>query len=292
LVRGTLHKFPKLNKEVKDMILITGATGNVGREIVKQMHGSGHQIRVVSRNPAKVLWPADVEIIKGDLSDPEVAKAALNGVKKVFLVLLPGGDNISQLVEHYGIDHIVFLSASAIDVKPENAIGRAHLRAEEQIRQSGVPWTFLRPGAFMSNVLQWSDSIRTERIVRAPFGDVGTNLIDPRDIAATAVNALLSSGHEGKIYTLSGPEVLSAREQTQILSDVLGEHIEFEDIPQAIAMENMKRFAPSEFVDAMFQLMREGTIPSTTSSIKIDDLIGQPARTFKMWATDNANKFQ
>lgn len=274
------------------MILITGATGNVGCEIVKQLHGSGHQIRVVSRNPSKVLWPADVEIIKGDLSVPEVAKAALNGVEKVFLVLLPGCDNIPQLAEQYGIDHIVFLSASAIDVKPENAIGRAHLRAEEQIRKSGVPWTFLRPGAFMSNVLQWSNSIRTERIVRAPFGDVGTNPIDPRDIAAVAVNALLSSGHEGKVHTLSGPEVLTAMEQTQILSDVLGVHIKFEDIPQAIAKENMKRFAPSEFVDAMFQIMREGTIPSTASSLKVGELIGQPARTFKTWATDNADKFQ
>ncbi|MDB5083310.1 MAG: hypothetical protein JWN30_196, partial [Bacilli bacterium] len=95
------------------MILITGATGNVGREVVQQLHDLGHRIRVLSRNPAKILWPVDVEVIKGDLTDSEAVKAALNGVNKVFLVLVPGSDQFPELAKQHGVDHIVFLSASA-----------------------------------------------------------------------------------------------------------------------------------------------------------------------------------
>jgi uncharacterized protein YbjT (DUF2867 family) len=274
------------------MVLVTGATGNVGREVVQQLHAAGQRVRVFSRNPEKVEWPATVETIKGDLADLEAVKTALNGMNKVFLIRVPGCDHLLKIAKQMGVEHIVFLSASAIDAKTENAIGRAHLHIEEQIRQSGVNWTFLRPGAFMSNVLQYANLIRSERIVRAPFGDVKGNPIDPRDIAAVAVQALLSSDHNGKTYTLTGPEILTAKEQVQVLADLLGENIRFEDIPPEIAKETMKRFAPSEIVDALFQLMLENSSLSTTVSHTVEDVTGNPAHTFKQWANDNINSFR
>jgi uncharacterized protein YbjT (DUF2867 family) len=185
------------------MILITGATGNVGREIVKQLHDNGERIRVLCRNPEKALFPANVEAVAGDLSNPESLKTALNGVRKVFMMRVPGSDTFPQIAKQAGVEQIVFLSSAAIEAETENAIGRSHLKTEEQIRQSGIKWTFLRPGAFMTNALQWAGSIRSEGVVRAPLGHVRSAPIDPRDIAAVAVRALVSSGHEGKIYTLS-----------------------------------------------------------------------------------------
>lgn len=274
------------------MILVTGATGNVGREIVKELHRAGHQIRVVSRNPAKISFPPDVEVIAGDLTNPDIMKAAVDGIQKVFLIRVPGCETFPQIAKQSGVEYIVFLSSSAVEARTENAIGRIHLKTEELIRQSNIQWTFLRPGAFMSNALQWVASIRSEGIVRAPFGNVGTAPIDPRDIAAVAVKALVSSGHEGKIYTLTGPEVLTPVEQVQTIGDVLGKHIKFEDIPETIARENMKRFAPAEIVDAIFQLMREAINHPVTALATVEEVTGQAARSFKQWVIDHADAFR
>jgi uncharacterized protein YbjT (DUF2867 family) len=279
-------------EEVELVILVTGATGNVGREIVKELHGAGHQIRVVSRNPAKASFPPDVEVMAGDLTDPAIMKAALDGIQKVFLIRVPGSETFPQIAKQSGVEHIVFLSSSAIEARTENAIGRMHLQTEELIRQSNIQWTFLRPGAFMSNALQWAQAIRSEGVVRAPFGDVQTAPIHPRDIAAVAVKALVSSGHEGKIYTLTGPEVLTPVEQVQTIGDVLGKQITFEEIPETVAREHMKRFAPADIVDAIFQLMREATNHPATVLPTVEEVTGQAARRFKQWVIDNADAFR
>jgi uncharacterized protein YbjT (DUF2867 family) len=160
------------------------------------------------------------------------------------------------------------------------------------IRQSNIQWTFLRPGAFMSNALQWAQAIRSEGVVRAPFGDVRTAPIHPRDIAAVGVKALVSSGHEGKIYTLTGPEVLTPVEQVQTIGDVLGKQITFEEIPETVARDHMKRFAPAEIVDAMLQLMREATYHPAMVLPTVEEVTGQPARRFKQWVIDNADAFR
>jgi uncharacterized protein YbjT (DUF2867 family) len=275
----------------KQMILITGATGNVGREIIKQISNAEHPIRVLSRNPEKGSFLKNVEVTTGNLSDPESIKDVLKGVKKVFLINVPGSDQFSQIAKQSGIEHITFLSAAAIEY-PDNAIGQAHSYTEELIRQSGVKWTFLRPGAFMSNTLQWIHSIQSEGMVRMPFGDVRTSPIDPRDIAAVAVNSLLSSGHEGKIYTLTGPENLSPREQTRILSTVLGEDIRFENISRDLAKENMIKAIPVPIVEASLDLMEKATDHPLEVFNTVKEVTGQESRTFKKWATDHKELFQ
>ncbi|HET7578130.1 MAG TPA: SDR family oxidoreductase [Bacillales bacterium] len=274
------------------MILITGATGNVGREIVKKLHKSGHKVRALSRNPEKAELPPGVEVVAGDLSHPETLKNALDRIQKVFMIHVPGSDRFPEVAKQSGVRHIVFLSSSAIESKTDNAIGRFHLETEKLIRQSGVSWTFLRPGAFMTNTLQWASSIRSEMAVREPFGDVGTAPIDPRDIAAVATDVLVSSGHEGKIYTLTGPEVLTPEEQVRILSEVLGESIEFKNIPETAAQENMKNFAPEEIVEALFQLKREAVNRPPKALRTVEEVTGHPARTYRQWVTSHADAFQ
>lgn len=274
------------------MILVTGATGNVGREVVRQLQQAGRHVRVLTRSPEKVSFPEGVEIAAGDLTDPETLKAALDAVHKVFLMRVPGSDNFSTLAKQSGVEEIVFLSSGAIDSPTENAIGRNHLHTEELIRQSGVRWTFLRPGAFMTNALQWAVSIRSEGVARAPFGDVGNAPIDPRDIAGAAATALVSPGHHGKVYMLTGPEVLTPIEQVQILGSVLGRDLRFENIPEKIAEENMKRFAPPEIVESIFSLMRDNKIHVDSPTTTVEDVTGRPSHTFRQWATDYAGLFR
>lgn len=274
------------------MILVTGATGNVGREVVQEVLRAGKHVRVLTRNPEKVSFPENVEIAIGDLTDPETLKMALDGAQKVFLVRVPRSDDFPALAKQSGVEEIVFLSSGAIDSLTENAIGRNHLHTEELIRQSGVKWTFLRPGAFMSNALQWVGSIRAEGVVRAPFGDVGNAPIDPRDIAAVAATALTSPGHDGKVHRLTGPEVLTPVEQVQILRSVLGRDLRFEDIPERVAEENMKRFAPLEIVESIFSLIRDNKIHADSPTTAVEDVIGRPAHTFRQWASDYAGLFR
>ncbi|MDQ0191505.1 SDR family oxidoreductase [Alicyclobacillus cycloheptanicus] len=274
------------------MILVTGATGNVGSEVVRLLHGSGQSVRILSRDPAKASFPAGVEIAVGDLSSPATLTAALDGVNAVFLIRVPGSDTFPQIAKDAGVEHIVFLSSGAIESPSETAIGRNHLHTENLIRQSGVKWTFLRPGAFMTNTLQWAPSIRAEGVVRAPFGDVGNAPIDPRDIASAAATALTSPGHDGQIYSLTGPEVLTPVQQVQILSSVLGKDIRFEEIPESVAEENMKRFAPPEIVDSIFTLMRDGRHHGERVTNAVRDVTGRQARTFEQWAADFAHLFK
>lgn len=273
------------------MILITGATGNIGNEVVNQLADKGEQVRILSRNPEKVSWPANVDIISGDLTNTETVKIALDGVQKVYFIHVPGSDDFLQIAKQAGVRHIVFLSSNVVTSETETALVRMHLHTERLLRQSGVKWTFLRPEGFMSNAFQWADSIRAKGKVYAPFGDVAEPLIDPKDIAAVAVETLIHPGHEGKIYTMTGPEMITPKKQVQILEDILDQSIPFEDLPEDVALENMKKFAPNDIADAVFQLKRDARIHPVGTFPTVEELIGRKARTFEQWAIDNANAF-
>ncbi|WP_199618124.1 SDR family oxidoreductase [Paenibacillus alkalitolerans] len=272
------------------MILVTGATGSVGYNVIRELHMSGCEVRALSRNPKKVSFPEGVEATAGDLTKPETLQAALNGVEKVFWVLPLDADfNFPKLARQHGVRHIVLLSALAVDFGSDNAIARLHLDAEQAVRESGADWTFLRPGGFMTNSFQWAHSIRSEGIVRIPFGDISTPSVDSRDIAAVAAKALSTDGHEGKIYSLTGPEPLTPRQQVHILSDLLGRDLGFETLPDDIARQYMLRQMPAEIVDAFFDLNRQGF---STVLPTVEEVTGRAPFTFKQWATDHIDAFR
>ncbi len=280
------------------MILVTGATGTIGREVMSQLHEIGCDIRAVSRNPQKTSWPTGVDVIAGDLGDPKIIPALLDGVEKIFFMVTPNVTDhyLIQMAQQYGVQHIVMLSSGSIgsattEEEIDDAIARFNFDAEQIVRQSGVAWTFLRPSGFMSNTLQWAKSIRSEGIVREPFGDVGIACIDPRDIAAVAVQTLISSGHENKIYPLTGLEKLTLADQVKILSKILDRKLIFEEISEEVARARMMRFmSNAELVESYIWRRKNARMMDVQFST-VKEILGRNPRTFEQWAIDHIHAF-
>ena len=282
------------------MILITGATGNVGRELVKQLDAQGVPLRVVSRDKAKVAALSQrVERVIGNLRDRATAQDAVSGVERIFMVSLifdEGQQADRLLIEEAlraGVRHIVKLSTFGTQVALDSPIGRLHREGEQLIEGSGLAWTFLRPGGFMSNSLQWVGTIKSEGAVFNPMGEGKYAPIAPGDIAAVATLALTASGHEGKAYGLTGPEALTTREQVRILSDALGKPIKCVDIPISVAAERLQKAgAPGFLIEGLtyfWNRVKEGT--GDFQNNEVERLTGCRARTFEDWCRERRSSF-
>jgi uncharacterized protein YbjT (DUF2867 family) len=190
------------------MILVTGASGNVGRELVSVLVRAGVPVRALTRSPGQGQLPAGAEAAGGDLNDPASLRPALDGADGVFL--LPGYSDMPGVyaaARAAGVRRVVQLSGlSARTHDTGNAITAYMVDSEQAARESGLAWTVLRPAMFMSSALQWVPQLRAGDLVRAPFGGVRAAVTDPADIAAVAAQALTTTGHEARVYELSGPE--------------------------------------------------------------------------------------
>ncbi|AUX26390.1 NmrA family transcriptional regulator [Sorangium cellulosum] len=282
------------------MILVTGATGNVGGAVLEQLMEAGQKVRVLARDPARLgeLGRA-VEVVKGDLSKPETLGPAFAGVGGAFVVCA-GGDlatlagNAAGAAREAGVRHIVLLSSSAVAGEPPIQIGRWHIDAEARVTASGVAWTMVRPGAFASNTLQWAHAIKTQGAVFHATGEGRTRPLDPRDIAAVAVKALTSPGHEGKAYVINGPEALSTAEQVAKISKAIGKPLGVVDETEDAARERLEKAGlPEVFIRAVleaFAMIRagHGEAPSST----IEELLGRKARTYDEWLERHVKAFQ
>lgn len=192
-----------------------------------------------------------------------------------------------------GVRHVVFLSSATIHIEPPTQVGRWHLAGEEALKASGMAFTMLRPGNFNTNTFRWAATIRAQGKVFVPYAESRSTPIDQRDIAATAAAALTGSGHEGKTYALSGPEVLTPRRQVEILAATLGRPLELIEVPEAGARAGMvKAGMPEGLANAVLELMRAGAGEAhdlVTTAVR--DVTGAPARTFETWARDHASAF-
>jgi uncharacterized protein YbjT (DUF2867 family) len=274
------------------MILVTGATGNVGGAVVEHLLSAGAEVRALSRDPARARLPGAVPVVAGDLTRPETLPAALDGVRAVFL--FPVADAVAGFVEaasRAGVQHIVVLSSAAVVMGDDNAIGRWHATVERAVADSGIGWTFVRPGAFMANTLQWGDSVRTEDVVRVPYGESASAPVDEWDIGAVAATALLQPGHQGASYLLTGPEALTVAQQVKVIGSVLGRPIRFEELPPAAARQAMLRFVPAEVVDALFEFAAATVGRPVEVLPTVQQVTGRPARTFAQWVTRHAAAF-
>jgi uncharacterized protein YbjT (DUF2867 family) len=279
------------------MILITGATGTVGSELVKQLVEARQKVRALVRDPAKALkFGSGVEVVKGDLSKPETLGAAFVGVDKAFVLSAAGPDlvtlegNAYDAAKRAGIKHIVKLSAFGVetDIIPGAPGMKWHNESERRLRALGTAWTILRPGPFASNVINfWG--IKQRGGLFLPTGNGKDPQIDPRDIAAVAVKVLTTPGHEEKIYELTGPELLSYAEVVQKIAAVTGKPLKFVDVPVAAwSQEMLGAGFPPPMVDTLlvyFASVKAGRWYVTST---VPDLLGRPARTFDQWAKDHA----
>jgi uncharacterized protein YbjT (DUF2867 family) len=269
------------------MILITGATGNIGKELVPQLLAKGEKLRVVTRDAAKVAGlDQRVERVVGDLREPETVKRAVAGADRVFLIGLIADTTqtadralIAESAKS-GVKRIVKISAGSDGTK---GIGKVHRDQEELVRQSGIPWTFLRPGMFMSNTLGWAGTIKAQGTVFSPFGAGKMAMIAPHDIAAVAAAALTDPRHDGQIYDLFGAELLTVAEQIDIMSRVIGKPMKLVDITPEAAGERLRAMGGSatlvEGLVALWTAVRNGQV--AISNDAVERITGRKAQDFE-----------
>ena len=283
------------------MILVTGATGTVGGEVVRQLLAAGQPVRALVRPGSAAPMPGNgAEVAVGDAGRPETLGAALRGVERMYLLLpmVPAlrqwDADIIAAAGRAGVRHVVKHSNMGAQDEAGTTMQRWHRAGEMLIEKSGMAWTFIRPTGFMTNTLGWGDMIRSQGTVYAPGGDGRLSVVDPRDVAAVAVAALTEPGHEGRAYDVTGPEALSAAEQVKTISEEIGKPVTHIDIPESAAREHMiSTGMPAEIADALIGFMtdvRAGRSATVTDTVM--KLTGQPARTFAAWVHENAAAFQ
>jgi uncharacterized protein YbjT (DUF2867 family) len=283
------------------MILVIGATGVVGRELVPRVLEYGQTVRAMSRSPEKWRSRFDpaVELVRGDIEDDASLRAALTGVERVFLVTPSTGGQppdaaICALALQAGARQIVRLSVLQAGGDENDPVTGWHTTAENAIKASGLAWTFLRPGGFMSNTLGWAEMIRRDHSVRTLFADQRVAWIDPADIGAVAARVLIEDEHDGQAYRLSGPEALSPREQAAILAAALGTPVEVVDLPPAqVRTALIAQGMTLERADAVLAMRGTKAIAlGMTVFPTVERITGQAPRTYAEWVDAHIEAFR
>ncbi|MGW4704379.1 NAD(P)H-binding protein [Streptomyces sp. NPDC004285] len=277
------------------MIVVTGATGNVGRPLVELLAAAGEEVTAVSRRPAEGL-PAGVAHRRGDLADADGLKGLFEGAEAVYLLVAGLGDElrpreIVAAAVACGVRRIVFQSSQLVGTRTDS-VSHEILRAfEAAVRESGVAWTVLRPGGFASNAFLWAEPVRSGRTVAAPFGEVALPVVDPADIAEVAAAALRDPAHAGRTYVLTGPVAVSPRDQVRALADALGAPVEFVAQSADEARAQLVRFLPEEAVDGMLSVTGAPLADERRVSPDVERVLGRAPRPFSAWAERNVSAF-
>ncbi|RII12327.1 NAD(P)H azoreductase [Streptomyces sp. YIM 130001] len=279
------------------MIVVTGATGNIGRPLTQTLAEAGRQVTAVSRHAAAV--PSGAHHVVADLSEPASLKPALDGAKALFLLLSgdlhAAGADPADIIEEAaaaGVRRVVLLSTLGVVTRPSGRTRIAMRTLEDALRESGLEWAVLRPGGFASNALWWADSVRTRRTVAAPFGDVGVPIIDPADIAAVAAACLLEDRHTGSFYELTGPEVITPRQQTDAIAAALGSPVRFHELTREEAKAGMTRSMPAELADDTLDIIGSPSPAELRVSPDVERVLGRAPHTFADWAARNVAAFR
>jgi uncharacterized protein YbjT (DUF2867 family) len=280
-------------------VLVTGATGPLGRAVVEELLRKGVPVRALTRRPSAAALSRDVEIVAGDLTVPESLDAALRGVGAVFLIWTAPQSAVPAVVERltkYAL-RVVFLSAPYRTPHPffqqPNPMAELHADIERRIATAGIDTTILRPGIFASNALHWwAPSIRDGAVVRWPYGEAETAPIDERDVAAVAARTLVDAGHVGGDYVLTGAQSLSQAGQVEIIGAALGRPIRFEELsPEAFRRETADSW-PAPVVEMLLNAWRATMGHAAFVTTTVADILGSPARTFRQWVDAHVSAFE
>ncbi|MFF7755265.1 SDR family oxidoreductase [Streptomyces sp. NPDC007971] len=279
------------------MIVVTGATGNVGRPLTQALAAAGEQVTSVSRHA--VAMPDGVRHVAADLAEPTSLTPAFDKAKALFLLL--SGDlhapearptDIIGLAAASGVRRVVLLSSQGVATRPLGPSRVAMRAVEDALRESGLDWAVLRPGGFASNALAWAESVRTQGTVAAPFGDVGVPVVDPADIAEVAAACLLHDRHTGGVYELTGPEVITPRQQAEAIAATLGSPVRFQELTRDEARTTMTQFVPVELADDTLDIISAPNPAELRISPDVERVLGRAPRPFTGWVARNIAVFR
>jgi uncharacterized protein YbjT (DUF2867 family) len=281
-------------------VLVTGATGTIGRDVAKRLSEEGVSVRAGVRDQAKARkqFGSNIPLAPFDFEHEKTFSGALEGVEKVFLLppLLPNQLEVMNAfvdaAKRAGVRHIVKLSAIGVDEETQPTAIKWHGANEQQIRESGVGFTFLRPNSFMQNFFTYFPP--RNGAIYLPWGNGTASFVDTRDIASVAAKVLTSDGHEGKIYVLTGPAALGIAEVARILSEVTGRGFKYVDVPEAAARDGMLQAGVSqwqvELVMGLHAVNKQSRWSAVTADI--EKVTGTPPTDFSQFARDHVDKFR
>jgi len=283
------------------MILVTGATGNIGTELTKNLSESKTPTRAFVRNrlQSKAITFPGVEIAEGDFNKPETFAPALEEVECLFL-LIPSSSKVEEQQHNFvdeakrrKVKRIVKLSQLGADENAEGRFQRYHGAIEKHIVKSGIPYTFLRPNLFMQGLLNFRQTISAQGAFYAPAGNAAVSLVDVRDIASVATRVLTESGHEGKTYDITGPEALTHEEVASQLSQAIGKTVQYVDVPPEAMKQALLSFGMPEWqADGLvedYDHYRRGEAEVVSSTVR--DITGKEATPLFQFAKDYASEF-
>jgi uncharacterized protein YbjT (DUF2867 family) len=285
---------PKFNR-----VLVTGATGRVGRLVVNELLNAREPVRALTRRPDAAGLPASVEVVAGDLTVPDSLDDALHGIDTVFLLWTAPPATAAAVIERLASHarRVVFLSSPHRTPHPffqqPNPMAALHAEIERLIAAAAIASTIIRPGMFASNVrFWWADMIRDTGVVRWPYGAAETAPIDERDIAAVAARVLYEDGHAGGDYVITGPESLSQAEQVRVIGEAIGRRILFQELsPDEFRRETAGSW-PRPVVDMLLAAWGAANGRPAFVTSRVADITGSPTRTFRQWAVDHADMFR
>ena len=277
-------------------ILVTGATGNVGRGVVGRLLDSGARVRALTRTPATARLPAAVDVVTGDLARPDTLARAVEGVGAVFLVWpFFAPDSAPAVVDLIGrhAQRVVYLSsAGGRGDRPGDDAVSFHGELERLLMRSGLEWTFLRPSGFATNTLMWAPQIRAGDVVRWPYADARRSLVHEADIAAVGARALLDDGHAGAAHVVTGPEALTQAEQVESIGEAIGRPLRFEEISRQEARSRLlETWGSAAFVDGALDAWARFVVEPELVTTTVEDVTGAPARSLSEWAVDHVADF-
>jgi uncharacterized protein YbjT (DUF2867 family) len=280
------------------MVLVTGATGRVGRLVVDELLRAGVPVRALTRRPEQAALPAGVEVVAGDLTIPASLDPALDGAESVFLVWTAAAATAPAVIERLAAHtsaqprRVVYLSSPHQTPHPffqqPNSLRGLHAELERLLAAATVDAVVLRPGMFASNALNWwAPQIRKGDVVRWPYAAAETAPVDERDIAVAA-RALLDGRHAGGDYVLTGPESLSQAAQVRAIGDAIGRPLRFDELsPDEFRRETAGTW-PGAAVEMLLSAWRATLGHPAFVTSAIQEIVGSPPRTFSQWAADNA----
>ena len=277
-------------------VLVTGATGRIGREVVAGLLAAGAEVRALTRDPAAARLPAGVEVVGGDLTRPESLEGAVDDVDAVFLVWTAPAATAPVVVGMAArAPRIVLLSSPHRTPHPffqqPNALRALHAQLEDLVASAGVAWTILRPGMFASNALfWWAPQIRAGDVVRWPYGAAETAPVHERDVAEVAVRALCEDGHAGADYVLTGPAALSQAAQVCTIGEVIGRTLRFEEMSPEEALTGLSM--PPAVASMLLGAWGAALGQPAYVTHAVEEVTGAPARTFREWAAEHAAAFR